>query len=79
MMLFTFARILVCLNTQSVHTILFIVVNLLSLSQLSPYGSGPASCPRKIKKGKIYICNQIYNEVLLNHFNSEITRQTTHF
>ena len=55
MMLFTFARILLCLNTQSVHTFLFIAVNLLSLSQLSPYGSGPASCPRMIKKGKINI------------------------
>ena len=64
MMLFTFARILLCLNTQSVHTSLFIAVNLLSLSQLSPYGSGPASCPRMIKKGKINIYNQIYNEVL---------------
>ena len=52
MMLFTFARILLCLNTQSVHTFLFIAVNLLSLSQLSPYGSGPASCPRMIKKEK---------------------------
>ena len=50
MMLFTFARILVSLNTQSVHTIIFIVVNLLSLSQLSPYGLGLASCPRMIKK-----------------------------
>ena len=65
MMLFTFAHILLCLSTQSVHTrIPFIAVNLLSLSQLSPYGSGPASCPRMIKKGKIYIYNQIYNEVL---------------
>ena len=64
MMLFTFARILVCLNTQSVHTILFIVVNLLSLSQLSPYGSGLASFPRMIKKGKINSYNQIYSEVL---------------
>ena len=64
MMLFTFARILVSLNTQSVHTIIFIVVNLLSLSQLSPYGLGLASCPRMIKKGKINIYNQIYNEVL---------------
>ena len=79
MKLFTFARILVFLNTQSVHTILFIVVNLLSLSQLSPYGSGLASFPWMIKKGKVYIYNLIYNEVLLNHFNSEITRQTTHF
>ena len=60
-------------------SILFIPVNLLSLSELSPYGSGPASCPRMIKKGKIYIYNQIYNEVLWNHFYSEITRQTTHF
>ena len=66
MMFFTFifTRILVFLNTQSVHTILFIAVNLLSLSQLSPYGSGPASCPRMIKKGKIYIYNQIDNEIL---------------
>ena len=64
MMLFTFARILVSLNTQSVHTIIFIVVNLLSLSQLSPYGLGLASRPRMIKKGKIKIYNQIYNEVL---------------
>ena len=64
MMLFTFAHIFLCLNTQSVHTILFIVVNLLSLSQLSPYGLGLASCPRMIKKGKINIYNQIYNEVL---------------
>ena len=79
MKLFTFARILFFLNTQSVHTILFSVVNLLSLSQLSPYGSGLASFPRMIKKGKVYIYNQICNEVLLNHFNSEITRQTTHF
>ena len=63
MMLFTFARILVCLNTQSVHTILFIVVNLLSLSQLSPYGSGLESFPRMIKKGKINSYNQIYSEV----------------
>ena len=52
MTLFTFARILLCLNTQSVHTILFILVNLLSLSQLSPYGLGLESCPRMIKKGK---------------------------
>ena len=64
MMLFTFARILVFLNTQSVHTILFIVVNLLSLSQLSPYGSGLASFPRMIQKGKINSYNQIYSEVL---------------
>ena len=27
----------------------------------------------RLKKGKVYIYNQIYNEVLLNNFNSEIT------
>ena len=45
-------------NAQRAHTTIPISLNLLLPSQLSPYGSGPASCPRMIKN---YIHKQICN------------------
>ena len=44
--IFVFPR----LNGQGAHTTIHMLFNLLLLSQLSPYGSGPASCPRMIKQ-----------------------------
>ena len=61
MMLFTFARILLCLNTQSVHTFLFVAVNLLSLSQLSPYGSGPRGGDSHMKQTGMLVGNFEFN------------------
>ena len=44
--IFVFPR----LNGQGAHTTIHMLFNLLLLSQLSPYGSGPASYPRMIKQ-----------------------------
>ena len=81
-MLFTFARILFFFfkYTKRAHPVFFLsqwtyfrFLSSLHMAQdLRPVLG-------RLQKGKVYIHNQIYNEVLLNHFNSEITRQTTHF
>ena len=44
--IFVFPR----LNGQRAHTTIHMPFNLLLLSQLSPYGPGPASYPRMIKQ-----------------------------